>query len=307
MLREGLHYLAGNEALRRTARANPAARRLAARFVAGETLADALSAVRRTNDDGMTATLDHLGENVGSYSEAGNGADSYVAAIDAIGAAELTANISCKLTHLGLDLSEQLAEALIGRVAAEAKVRSNFVRIDMESSRYTEMTVNMTKRVHAQHGNVGIVIQSCLYRSADDVRDLNQLGIRIRLVKGAYLEPASVAFPHKRDVDDNYRRLTEHMLSDGEFPAFATHDELLIDFVKRRAGETGRKHEDFEFQMLYGIRRDLQKELRDDGYRVRLYIPYGTQWYPYLMRRLAERPANLLFVLGNVAREARGA
>jgi len=306
VLRESIQYLAGNKRLRRTTVSSPLARRLAARFVAGETLQQAVQAIRETNRLGMHATLDHLGENV-TYRDAAEGAaTSYIAALAAIAANNLDANISCKLTSLGLDLGTSVVEDLLARVTNAAAEHGNFVRIDMEGSAYTQATLDITRRAFSHAQPVGAVIQSCLYRSSDDVRDLNRLGIRIRLVKGAYLEPASVAYPHKRDVDENYDRLAALMLADATYPAFATHDQALIDLVKHRASRMGRKQDDFEFQMLYGIRRDLQRELRDQGYRVRLYIPYGTEWYPYLMRRMAERPANLLFIVSSLAREAGG-
>ncbi|SRR5579884_48066 len=304
MLREGLHYLAGHQGMRRLAATNPVARKLASRFVAGETLAEALGAIQQTNRLGMRASLDHLGENVTSREEAAEAADGYCQAFDAIAANSLDANISCKLTHLGLDLGVDVAEELTRTVAEAAARNGNFLRLDMEGSAYTERTVSMTKSIFDATRSVGTVIQAYLYRSADDIRDLNGRGIRVRLVKGAYLEPASVAYPNKADVDASYRRLADALLADGTFPAFATHDIALIEYVKDRARSLGRGPEDFEFQMLYGVRRDLQRRLRAEGYGMRLYIPYGTQWYPYLMRRLAERPANLLFIMGNVAREA---
>ena len=183
----------------------------------------------------------------------------------------------------------------------------NFVRIDMEGSPHTQQTLDITERLFAEYGHVGTVIQASLYRSASDILRLNRLGIRVRLVKGAYLEPPAIAYPRKRDVDSNFQHLSGLLLSRGMYPAFATHDPALIDWIKLRAGELRRAKDEFEFQMLYGIRRDLQRGLRDEGYRVRLYIPYGTQWYPYLTRRLAERPANIAFLVGNVAREAGGA
>lgn len=252
----------------------------------------------------MSATLDHLGENITAEAEASDAADSYLAAISVIADRHLSANVSCKPTHLGLGLGQEIALTMLDRVVSEAATQNNFVRIDMESSKYTDITLELTKRLFSQFGNVGTVLQACLYRSREDLKTLNQKGIRVRLVKGAYLEPPSIAFPRKEDVDANYKGLSELLLSDGAYPAFATHDANLIRFVKQRAQELGRKPDEYEYQMLYGIRRDLQRELRDDGYRVRLYIPYGTQWYPYLMRRLAERPANLVSIVGHVAKEA---
>lgn len=280
------------------------ARRLAHRFVAGETLGEAIAVVKRTNTTGMSVSLDHLGENVASFEEARRGADDYVAALDAIALDALDANISCKLTHLGLDLGTQPAEDLMTRVVKSAARQEMFVRIDMEGSLYTQITLDITRRIYSELPHVGTVIQSYLYRSADDLRDLNRAGIRVRLVKGAYLEPPSIAYARKQDVDENYRRLAEMLLADGVMPAFATHDPTLIQWIRNHARAMGRSMDEFEFQMLYGIRRDLQRSLRGEGYRVRVYVPYGTQWYPYLMRRLAERPANLMFMVGNVAREA---
>ena len=304
MLRQTLYFLASNNQLRRTATSNRYARKLAVRFVAGETLEAAVAVVKATNAAEMTASLDHLGENVTSRGEATRGADSCIAALDAIASNGFEANISCKLTHLGLDLGADVSTPLIDRVVAAAAAHDNFVRIDMEGSLYTDTTIEVTEKLFATYGHVGTVIQSCLYRSADDVLRLNRQAIRIRLVKGAYLESPKIAYPQKRDVDSNYRHLSDLLLRWGTYPAFATHDEKLINWIKSRAEELGKSRDTFEFQMLYGIRRDLQRELHGDGYRVRLYIPYGTQWYPYLMRRLAERPANLTFMIGNVAREA---
>ncbi len=307
MLREGLLYLSKSDGVRRAATSNPMAKRLAQRFVAGETLGQALEVVRRVNASGMQATLDELGENVHSYQEAGRTADSYSRTLGSLSNEGLEANISIKLTQLGLDLGPDIARTLAGKVVASAAELSGFVRIDMEGSAYTQATIEITKEIHAITPSVGTVIQSYLYRSQDDVRELTRLGIRVRLVKGAYLEPPSVAYPQKAEVDENFKHLADLLLTDGTYPAFATHDEVLIELIKTRAAQMGRPTGEWEFQMLYGIRRDLQRSLQAEGYRVRVYIPYGTQWYPYLMRRLAERPGNLIFVLGNVAREARGA
>lgn len=276
---------------------------MALRFVAGETLDDAVRAIDETNRDGMSCTLDHLGENITTEAEAAKGADSYVAALEEIAKTNLKSNVSCKPTHMGLDLSPTVAHSMLERVVATGATHGIFVRIDMESSRYTDVTLRLTRDLFAQYGNVGTVLQSSLYRSKDDLTDLNRESIRVRLVKGAYLEPPTVAFPRKDDVDANYRRLADLLLSAGSYPAFATHDEHMLTFVRERAQSLGRPATEFEFQMLYGIRRDLQRQLHADGYRVRLYIPYGTQWYPYLMRRLAERPANIISIAGHVATE----
>jgi proline dehydrogenase len=204
-----------------------------------------------------------------------------------------------------LDLGRDIAFSLASRVVEAAATCNNFVRIDMEGSQYTQTTIEMTRELFARTPHVGTVIQSYLYRSEGDVRLLSADGIRIRLVKGAYLEPESVAYPEKSDVDENYRRLAAILLTEGVYPAFATHDEQIIGWIIERARRDGIDRSRFEFQMLYGIRRDLQERLRGEGYNVRVYIPYGTEWYPYLMRRLAERPANVLFIVGSVAREAR--
>jgi len=257
------------------------------------------------NAAGMSASLDHLGENVTTPDEARAGAEDYKRALVAIVQEGLAANISCKLTHLGLDLGLDIATDLIENVIAEAARLDTFVRIDMEGSKYTQVTLDTTRRLFGRYRNVGAVIQSYLRRSSEDITSLNREGIRVRLVKGAYLEPPAIAYADKREVDDSYRRLSELLLRDGPYPAFATHDEPIVEWVKAKAAELGRSAETFEFQMLYGIRRDLQRRLQAEGHNVRVYLPYGSQWYPYLMRRLAERPANLMFMVGNVAREAR--
>jgi proline dehydrogenase len=305
MLRKSLHFLAGNDRLRRTASSNPAARKLASRFVAGETLDEAVAAVRTVNVDGLTASLDHLGENVITADEAREGASAYNDTLGAIADNGLQANISCKLTHLGLDLGLDGARERVVSVVSHAAERDIFVRIDMEGSMYTQVTLDLAKEIYSDYPNSGTVIQSYLFRSQGDVRDLNLRGIRVRLVKGAYLEPPNIAYPNKHDVDANYQRLSDSLLQDGQYPAFATHDEALVEWIRDRARTLGRESATFEFQMLYGIRRDLQRRLKTEGHNVRVYIPFGSQWYPYLMRRLAERPANLVFMVGNVAREAR--
>ena len=305
MLRSSLIYLSQQQKIKRVATGNPLTKKLARRFVAGETLAQGLEAVRQTNLEGMRATLDELGENVSSYREAGNAADEYSGAIKAIAEEQLDANVSIKLTALGVDLNREIAESLTRQVVSAAAAAGTFVRIDMEDSAHAQVTLDVTKSAFAESHAVGTVIQSYLYRSADDVRDLNRLGIRVRLVKGAYLEPASVAYPKKRDVDENFKHLSDLLLTDGAFPAFATHDMTIIEWIKQRATKLGRPANEWEFQMLYGVRRDLQRQLRDEGFGMRVYIPYGGEWYPYLMRRMAERPGNMLFVVGNVAKEAR--
>jgi proline dehydrogenase len=279
-------------------------RTMARRFVAGETLPEAIGAVRQINARGMTASLDHLGENVTSDEEARAAVRDYCALLDEIGRAGVSCNVSLKLTQLGLDLSEALALDNLRRVLEGAVAHGNFVRIDMESSEYVERTLDIFFRVFEQFKNVGVVIQSCLYRSGDDVERLNAAGARVRLVKGAYVEPPSVAFQDKREVDANYVRLTHLLLDGGNYPAIATHDPRMIGAAVSYAQQRGIPPDRYEFQMLYGIRRDLQTQLVRDRYRMRVYVPYGTQWYPYLMRRMAERPANLMVLVGNVVREA---
>jgi proline dehydrogenase len=276
-------------------------RSMARRFVAGEDLQDAIRVVRQINSRGMTVTLDHLGENVSTEAEAASAADDYCRMLDAIAEAGVDSNVSLKLTHMGLDLGEDIAYRNTLRVVQEAG--TNFVRIDMESSEYVDRTLAVFGRIFADRQNVGVVLQSALYRSEADAEDVVALGARVRLVKGAYLEPPSVAYQEKADVDAAYVRLMKLLLSRGKYPAIATHDPRMIDATTSFARDNGIDSGRFEFQMLYGIRRDLQAQLAGQGYNMRIYVPYGTEWYPYLMRRMAERPANLMFVVGNIARE----
>lgn len=305
VLRQALFGLSQQSALKTFATRSPMARRLATRFVAGETLAQALQVVRHLNAQGMTSTLDHLGENVATQAEAGRAAETYRHILREMAAAAVDANISVKLTQMGLDLSPDLAYEHAASVVRQAAELGNFVRIDMEGSSYTQATFDIFDRLFAEYRNVGVVIQAYLYRSADDVARMNAAHARVRLVKGAYLEPTTVAYQNKEDVDWNFVRLMEHLLERGTYPAIATHDEAMIAATRTFAAAHNVGQDEFEFQMLYGIRRDLQTRIVADGYRMRIYVPYGTEWYPYLMRRLAERPANLMFVLGNIAREAR--
>jgi proline dehydrogenase len=274
--------------------------------VAGDTLDEAVLAVRELNRRGFTASLDHLGENVAEEQAARAAAEDYLRAFDRIADQRLNANLSVKLTQLGLDISAALCQELLCRTLERARQLDNFVRIDMEGSAYTQRTLDLVLELHRDFPNCGVVLQSYLYRTLDDVRRANAAQLRVRLVKGAYDEPPSVAFPRKSDVDSQFARAMEELLLHGNYPAIATHDERLtaatVEFARRQAISADR----FEFQMLYGIRRDLQERLLRDGYRVRVYVPYGTEWYPYLMRRLAERPANLLFFVGSVIRERRG-
>ncbi len=281
-------------------------RRMTRRFVAGESRAEALHVVRALNADGLAVALDYLGESVADPDEARAHADEYVALLEAIRAGGLNSDVSLKLTGMGLDVDEELCYHHVRRVVELADRCENVVEIDMESSAYVEATLRIYKRL-LQEGfrNVLVAIQAYLYRSEQDVRELIALGGRVRLVKGAYAEPPDVAFPHKRDVDANFVRLMRLMLSpearaQGFFAAIATHDEAMIRATVEYVREQRISPEEFEFQMIYGIRRRRQRELAADGYAVRVYVPYGTHWYPYFMRRLAERPANLLFLLRHV-------
>jgi proline dehydrogenase len=307
MLRTPFLYLSRRRGVQRFLSRQPLAANLAYRFVAGDTLEDAVSAVGQLNARGLMVTLDHLGENVTEERAARAAADDYLQAFERIASDRLDSNVSIKLTQLGLDIDPRLCEELVTRVVGRAAELQNFVRIDMEGSEYTERTLELALRVHERLSNVGVVLQTYLYRTLQDADRMNAAGVRVRLVKGAYDEPATVAFPRKADVDANFERAMEALLLHGTYPAIATHDERLIAATESFARSKGIGLDRFEFQMLYGIRRDLQERLRKDGYRVRIYVPYGTEWYPYLMRRLAERPANLLFLVRNIIRERRAA
>jgi proline dehydrogenase len=279
------------------------AQRLSSRFVAGERLEDALRVGQRINSEGITLTLDHLGESVTSLAEASQARDVYLRALEEIHSSGVKGNVSLKLTQFGLDLSPDACRANVARLVERAAALGTFVRIDMESSEYTDRTLDLVEELHAQFPCVGTVIQSYLYRSQKDIKRLCSRRIRVRLCKGAYLEPAGVAFPSKADVDRNYIELMKLLLDEGEYPAIATHDERMITATKAYAAQAGIARDRFEFQMLYGIRRDLQRRLVAEGYRLRLYVPFGKAWYPYLMRRLAERPANVFFLARHFFRQ----
>jgi proline dehydrogenase len=285
---------------------NGASRRVARRFVAGETLDDAVVAAREVNRRLQLASLDLLGENVSDEDGARRAAEGYLAIFDRIAAEHLDANVSLKLTQLGLDLSEDLCLELLEKIVAHATSQGNFVRIDMEGSAYTQRTVDIAKRVRAKYLGVGTVMQAYLYRTEQDVQDLLAAGCRLRLCKGAYKEPPEVAFPKKSDVDANYVKLMKMMLPSGIYHGIATHDPAMIEATENFAREQNIKRDQFEFQMLYGIRTDLQEKLVRDGFRVRVYIPYGVDWFPYFMRRLAERPANVAFFLRNLLPRSSG-
>ena len=306
MLRTGLLWLSEQPRLFSIIRGNGLARRFASRFVAGETVEAAVAALTQLNAAGIRASLDLLGESVATPAEARAARDTYLETLDRIRHAGADANVSVKLTQMGLAIDERLCVENLRAIIAKARDDGSFVRIDMEQSDYTERTLQLFRRTfHPEFGNaVGVVLQSYLRRTERDVEDMIALGARVRLCKGAYQEPPAVAFPNKRDVDANYVRCMEWLLERGNYPGIATHDTAIIAHAKDFARQRGVAPPRFEFQMLYGVRRDLQRRLRREGYNVRVYVPFGSHWYPYLMRRLAERPANVVFLLGNIVRES---
>lgn len=305
MLRAFFIALSENRSLRHFAEQTRAGQRMSSRFVAGTSIEDCLRATRQVNELRMSVSVDNLGENVTNTEEAKHSAELYHQMLDAIADQGLDANVSLKLTHMGLDVDEKLAfDITTGLVQKAAKLNS-FVRVDMEGSPYTQKTLDLVHRLHAEPGNaghVGAVIQSYLKRSEADVQKLCADRIRIRLCKGAYKESPEIAFQDKADVDANYVKLMKILLKSGVYHGIATHDENMINATKAFAQQENIPPEAFEFQMLYGIRRDLQQEIVREGYNMRVYIPFGTEWYPYFMRRLAERPANAMFVLKNLFR-----
>ncbi|MBV8846105.1 MAG: proline dehydrogenase family protein [Bryobacterales bacterium] len=302
MTRELLLSLSRQAWVRRWMETSPVFRKFTHRFVAGETLEDELKVCARLANAGYLSSVDHLGENVTSVEEGGAARDAYMQALDQISARGLPATISLKLTQMGLDFSEESCLENVRALARRASAAGTRVEIDMESTAYTDRTLKIVEQVAEECGCVRAVIQAYLFRSADDIKFLNSLHIPVRLCKGAYLEPHTAAFAAKADVDRTYLTLMKMLLDNGTYPALATHDERIQGEALRYARERGLPKDRFEFQMLYGIRRDLQKRLVDQGYRVRLYVPYGTAWYAYFMRRLAERPANLLFLIRNIFR-----
>ncbi|MBI2953826.1 MAG: proline dehydrogenase family protein [Chloroflexi bacterium] len=297
--------LAPNETLRRLLIRSGFGKQFASRFVAGETIGEAMSAAAELTRRGAAAELDYLGEHVTNEAQAAQAASTYLDMLDRIVGAGVETQVSFKPSQMGLELGDDLCYDNCERVVERAAQHNNFVWMDMEGSDSTERTIQIYKKLRASYDNVGIAIQAYLYRSKADVEALIAIGGTVRLCKGAYNEGADVAFPHKRDVDNNFKRLTEVLLSSGHYHAIASHDEKMLNHAIEIASARGLSNEAFEFQMLYGIRRDLQAKLVRDGHRVRVYIPYGEQWYPYLMRRLAERPANLLFLLKAVITEMR--
>jgi proline dehydrogenase len=314
-VRSGLLTLSRRRVLGRVATRLPLARDMVGRFVAGETLDEALGAIERLRDRGFATTVDILGEAVDSIDAARAAADGYVEALDALAARGLDRNVSLKLTQMGLAVDETACRENVARVVARATALGGFVRIDMEDHTTVDRTLAVWRAVRPAPGvrgadgappDVGVVIQSALRRSPGDVEVLIAEGARVRLCKGAYQEPSSVAHQDRVDVDGAYAALLGELLRRGVFPAFATHDPALIREALEVARENGVGPDRFEFQMLYGIRRDLQDRLRDAGYRIRVYVPFGRQWYPYFMRRLAERPQNVAFLVRTVFREGRG-
>ncbi len=308
MLRQTFLSLSNSHELQDIALQNGLARKFALRFVAGETLDQAVRAIVELNKKGIMATFDHLGENIASPDAAKAAADSYIEILERIASTGINSNVSLKLTQMGLDVDEELCFENVSRICQRAQDFNNFVRLDMESTAYTDRTLAMFRRLWNEvgaHGrapfrNVGVVLQAYLYRTEKDVREMNELGARVRLCKGAYNEPTEHAFPRKAEVDANYAKLARLLLKEGTYPGIATHDERLIKYTREFAKKNGIEPAKFEFQMLYGIRRELQEELVRHGYNMRIYVPYGKEWYPYFMRRLAERPANVVFVMGNL-------
>jgi proline dehydrogenase len=310
MFRQSLFFLSESDTARRLVTGTPFSRHLAQRFVAGETLDEVMAVARSCNEQGLSVSLDYLGEAVSRQEEVTRAVETARLTIERIVAEGIDGNISLKPTQLGLEIDADFCRESVARVldrGRELKSASGevFVRLDMESAEYTERTVALVEALWADgYRNVGTVLQSCLYRTPNDLRRMLALGSRVRLVKGAYREPASVAYPDKRDVDRRFMEQTEVLLREGKHPAIATHDEHIINATRRYAFEHGVPKDSFEFQMLYGVRRDLQHRLHEEGYHVRVYVPFGEQWYPYLMRRIAERPANLFFVTGSILKES---
>lgn len=308
MLRTFFVRLSENRSLRHFAESSSVGQRVSSRFVAGTAIADAVRVTQAINRAGMSVSIDNLGENTTNPEEAHESAQLYQQILDAIAANRLDANISLKLTHMGLDVDEKLARDIVAGLVARAAAMNpaGFVRVDMEGSPYTQRTLDFVHELHRMPGNgnsVGTVIQAYLKRSEADVDKLLSEKIRIRLCKGAYKEPASIAFESKADVDANYVKLMKTLMKSGVYHGLATHDENIIRAAQAFANAEKIARDSFEFQMLYGIRRDLQKSLVKDGWRMRVYIPFGTEWYPYFMRRLGERPANVFFILRNMLRK----
>ncbi|HXU39838.1 MAG TPA: proline dehydrogenase family protein [Blastocatellia bacterium] len=302
MLKSTFLYLSKSEGFKKFLTRFQSFNNVTHRFVAGEELKDAVQAIRELNRKNISASFDHLGESITSEAATRNEVDEYVRVLDSIEENNLNSNVSVKLTQLGLDIGLDVCYANTRRIVEAALRYSNFVRIDMEDSSKTDGTLEVFRRLRSEFDNVGIVVQAYLYRTEKDVEDLLKIGARIRLCKGAYKEPPSMAFASKADVDANFVKLSGILLSSGIYHGIATHDENMVNAAREFADAQDMSRDKFEFQMLYGIRRDLQAQLVQQGYRMRVYVPYGRYWYPYFMRRLAERPANVWFVLRNALR-----
>jgi proline dehydrogenase len=302
--RSALIWLSRKEGLKDFATRFGFFKKLTTRFVAGDTIDEAIPYVRQFNAENATASFDHLNESVGSEAEAEQEVVEYLNILAKIDEQKIRSNVSIKLTQFGLGLDPELAYRNARRIVEEAHRRGNFVRVDMEDSSVTQVTIDIFKRLRAEFGlnDVGIVLQSYLYRTLKDAEELVKIPARIRICKGAYNEPPEVAFPEKKDVDENYIKVMQVLLSSGIYHGIATHDPKMIDATLDFAKREGIGKEKYEFQMLYGVRRDLQRQLARDGFNVRIYLPYGKHWYPYFMRRLAERPANIWFVMKNLAK-----
>lgn len=297
MIRRTIHALADNQRFTGWLSRRGMQWGFARRFIAGESLDEAYPAVRELNAAGLNVTLDYLGEAVHDEQATRDATGIYCEMLDSIATSDVRASISLKLSQLGQEISNELTEENLRTILVRAAERDNFVRLDIEDSTTTQRTVDTLKAVRADFLNVGMAIQAYLRRSAQDIAELNAIGAQVRLCKGAYQEEADVAFTDKSEVDASYQRLATALLEDGNYPAFATHDPRMIAHVIAEAERLGRGPDDFEFQMLYGIRRDEQIDLVKRGYRMRVYVPFGTQWCPYFMRRIAERPANAFFVM----------
>ncbi len=298
MTRKFFLALSQSAAMREFMERSPLARKLNRRFIAGVTLREEIAACEELGSEGIWSTMDHLGENVTSLADGVAARDAYLEALNAIAERNLRATVSLKLTALGLDLSEDAAVEHLRTLATRAKEIGSHVEVDMEDTRYTETTVRIVEMVGRETGVIRVAIQAYLYRTPADIDRLNRAKVMVRLCKGAYIEPASAAMPKKSDVDAAYLKLAKTLLDEGTYPALATHDEKMIEAVL----ELKPSPEKFEWEMLHGVRRDLQRNLVKRGFHVRVYVPYGAQWYRYFMRRLAERPANVWFLVRNLFR-----
>jgi len=305
MIRRSLLFLSESRGAKKVLTGTPVTRSLSQRFVPGEEVEDVIAATREANQVGLKVTANYLGEAVRNRAQATAAADTYLEILEAIGREDLDANVSLKFTQMGQDIDEAFLAENLGRVLDRAKQSETFIRFDMEGSDYTQRTLDAFEGLWADGWrHIGVVLQAYLKRTAGDVQRMIELGARVRLCKGAYSEPPSLAFQEMDRIRENFIELMKWLLRDGHYPAIATHDEIVIGATRNFAEKEGIDRSRFEFQLLYGVRRDLQQELLEAGYNVRVYVPFGEQWYPYLMRRLAERPENLLFMAKSVIRES---